>query len=122
MNRTTRFSLTMLLTTALAVPLAFAEQTATQQLAEIVSQLNHRPSSSDQETLQAISEKGSEAEQAIAKALMAMDHKVSSSDKEKLRMVSKDRSVPESTRELANIVQNMNHKVSSKEKMLLQGM
>ena len=122
MNKTISLALTLLVATTLTTPVALAEKTATQKMAQIVSELNHRPSAGDKEVLRDISMKGSEAEKTIANALMMMDHKVTSADKEKLRMVTKDRDVPENTRELANIVQNMNHQVSSKEKMILQDM
>lgn len=122
MNKTINLALALLIATTLASPIALAEKNATQKMAQIVSQLNHRPSAGDKEVLREIGKKGTEAEKTIAKALMMMDHKVTAEDKEKLRMISKDRDVPESTRELANIVQNLNHQTSSKEKMILKDM
>ncbi len=125
MKNSTSIFLAVILTSALSIPYStavLAEQTATQKMARIVADLNHRPSAGDKETLRSITQKGSEAEKTIANALMMMDHNVSSSDKEKLRTIAKDRSVPDDTRELANIVQNMKHQASSKEKMLLKGM
>lgn len=122
MNKTLGAVLAVLLVLPLTAPVALAEKNATQKMAQIVSQLNHRPSMGDKEVLREIGKKGTEAEKTIAKALMMMDHNVTAEYKEKLSMISKDRDVPENTRELANIVQNINHKVSSKEKMILKDM
>lgn len=125
MNGTTGLTLTLFLTAAFILPftpLALAEPTATQKMAQIVSQLNHWPSDNDKEILREISKKGNTAEKTIANALMMMDHRVSSDDKAKLHMVIEDRSVPENTRELAKIVKSLNHRASAKEREILQDM
>lgn len=123
MNRKSGLTLALVLTAALSVPytsVAVAEETATQEMAQIVTHLNHRPSSGDKEKLREIKNSGTDAEKTIANALLNMEHQVGSKDKEKLRMVSKDRNVPENTRELATIVTNLNHNASSADKEKLR--
>jgi len=125
MNNKTHLALAALLTAVMSMSFsssALSEQSATRQMAQIVSGLNHRPSADDKATLQAIANSGSDAEKAIANAILNMEHSISSGSKEKLRMVSKDRNVPESTRELATIVQNLKHKASSADKEKLHSM
>lgn len=122
MNKTITLTLSLLIATTFASPVVLAEKTAIQKMAQIVSQLNHRPSAGDKEILREIGKKGTEAEKTIAKALMMMDHKVAAEDKEKLHLIAKDRNVPENTRELANIVQNLNHQASSNEQTILKNM
>lgn len=111
-----------LATTGLFANQAVAESDSVRQMAQIVIQLNHRPSTADRVTLNNIVKQGSEAERDIAQALLNMDHKVARSDKAKLKEISNNSSLSQNTRDLAMIIHDLNHTASSADKRKLEGM
>ena len=69
-------------------PMAMAdEDQAVKQMAQILINLNHHPSSSEKQTLQGIIDNASssEADRIIARAIANLDHKASPADKEQLQ-------------------------------------
>lgn len=97
---------------------ALADSSAVKEMAQIVKNLDHRPSAKDQEALRKIvsNDASTPGERAIANALLQMNHQVSGADKEKLRAVKGDSSASPAEQELADIVMGLNHHASAKDK------
>lgn len=101
-------------------PSLFAQQdsNAIKEMAQIVKNLNHRPSAGDQQVLRGIvsADAATPGERAIANALLQMNHQVGGADREKLRALSDDKAASSAERELAEIVMGINHQASSRDK------
>lgn len=96
--------------------------TAIQEIAEIILHLNHRPSSSEKDSLRQIINNGSasENERAIASALLNMNHHVRADDRAKLEQIANDSSAPMADRKVAGILANLNHHPSARDREELE--
>ncbi|MFQ5469934.1 MAG: hypothetical protein ACE5EH_06445 [Gammaproteobacteria bacterium] len=112
------------------IPTAFAgsdhhhgNSHAIQNMAKIMSHLNHYPSDSEKDKLRKIAgdSASSAHERTIANAMINLEHHVSSADRQKLRQIVEDDHASDSERNLAEIVMNLNHKPSrgDKEKLMM---
>lgn len=117
-TRAAVFVLSFALGLAAASPAALAESDAIKRMAEIVMNIDHRPSSGDRDALRGIAsdESSTPAERAIANALLQMDHQVSRGDRDKLREVVNDGAASEAEKELADVVMGLNHRASSRDR------
>lgn len=91
---------------------------ATQALATITMNLDHRPSDADKQQLAAIAA-GDGAAAAIAAAMLKLEHRLGESDKEELGAIAADESVTPELREIAGILVGINHRPSEEEKATL---
>lgn len=101
-------------------PFLFAQQdsNAIKEMAQIVKNLNHRPSSADQQALRTIAsaDATTPGERAIANALLQMNHRVGEADREKLRVLTTDKAADADERELADILMGIDHQASSRDR------
>jgi hypothetical protein len=97
------------------------ETISIKEMAGILINLEHYPTSSGKMTLQNIAKDPgtSEQEKTVATALFNVEHKATSSDKTRLRQIIDDPSVSPQLREIAIIIYNLNHKPNSGDKETL---
>ncbi len=107
--------LAMLLPPAL---LAQQDSNAIKEMAQIVKNLDHRPSAADQKVLSGIAgaDTATPGERTIANVLLKMNHQVGGADREKLRTLTSDETAAPAERELADIVMGINHQASPGDK------
>jgi len=92
-------------------------------MAKIMMQLNHHPSSSEKKLLRKIAMNSQSAhEKTIAEAMLNLQHKASSADKARLKEIMNDANASVSVKTLAEIVHNLSHKPSRGDKQRLQAM
>lgn len=97
------------------------ETIAIKEMAGILINLDHSPTSSGKMTLQNIArDPGTSAqEKTVATALLNIEHKAASNDKPRLRQIIDDPSASPQLREIAKIIYNLNHRPNSGDKETL---
>lgn len=110
--------LLLLISLSIGIPAALADTNAIKEMAQIVQNLNHQPTSADQDALRKIvaDDTSTPGERTIADALLKMNHQVSAGDREKLQKVKSDSAATPAEQELADIVMGINHKASPQDK------
>ncbi len=95
----------------MVAPVAASAGSATSEIATIMINLNHYPSSAEKKMLAAIvaDHDSTKGEKVIAGALMRMQHRVGDDDAASLMKLEADKSVPASERELATILRSIAH-------------
>ena len=101
-----------------------AMATPLQDMANIMLNLNHRPSAAEKQDLQKIIDNKTSTswERTIATAIIHIDHHARPVDQNNLEDLMRDPSLPEPARELATIVGHINHHPSAEEKDMLRKM
>lgn len=121
MNNKIILATMLLLAAAIGAPKVYATP-AGQVLAEILSHLDHKPTSAEKAQLQQMTNDSSLSEQkrTLAKAMLNMNHKIPPEDKPKVASIAKDLNASEEDRELANILLTIQHHPSASDKEKLQ--
>lgn len=111
-------SILLLIGFFVVAPVALADDNVIKEMAQIVKNLDHRPSAADQDALRKIvaSDTSTPGERTIADALLKMNHQVSAGDREKLQKVRDDSAATPAEQELAGIVMGINHQASPQDK------
>jgi len=118
-------SVTLLTALLLTIaPLAANAGSAVSEMATIMINLNHYPTSTEKERLATIvADSGSTAgEKVIAGALMRMQHRVGSSDAAQLMKLESDETASKEERELAGILRGIAHHPTSADVERLKAM
>ncbi len=115
MRKNTVISAIVVFTFLPVTQLAFADDSATGAMAEILISLNHFPSDSDKQRLSEIVDNSdsSKAEIAVATAIANIEHRAKDADKEKLTVIVADESASFQLRDLASVVLALNHTPSA---------
>ncbi|MBI3772033.1 MAG: hypothetical protein HY272_04985 [Gammaproteobacteria bacterium] len=97
------------------------ESVAVKEMAAILIDFDHNPTSSGKMTLQNIAKDPATSahEKTIATALLNVEHKATGSDKTRLKGIIDDPSASPQTKELAGIIYNLNHHPTASEKKSL---
>lgn len=121
MNNKIILATMLLLAAMIGSPKIFAGPAA-QVMAEVLVNLDHRPTDAEKAQLQQMVNDPnlSEQKRTLAKALLNMNHKISAEDKPKVAAIAKDANAGQEDRELANILLNIQHHPSAADKEKLR--
>jgi len=112
----------LLIITSISIPLTGnAANTPEAAMANMLMQMNHRPSAAETQQLSAYINDASQPEsvRAVAQAISNIDHRASDADKSRLKQVLADDSASDAIKSLAKTVMSFNHQASSAERVLL---
>lgn len=117
-----RVGLAIVIALVAARTLVAAESKAVQDMAGILTKLNHFATDPEKETLKKIvaDKAATPYEQTIAQALVNVLHTVAAADKPKLEAITKDKDAPESIKTLASVILSLNHTPTDADKAKLK--